>query len=155
MPTSRPSPTREQLERYAAHFNKSRSLNYFKLKLTFPELDLVRVELPVVADEHRGGLGTTAVNGGVLAAIFDLAIGCTPALLDPRRRSATVQLSMSFEQAVMGDSLVAEARVDKAGSSTLFSSARILDSRGVVCARCQGVVRMSKESWASDSPAIN
>ena len=64
--------------------------------------DRVVVELPEVRPEHLGGLGTSAVNGMVLAGLFDLAVGSTVVLVDPRRRSATVQLSMSFERAVFG-----------------------------------------------------
>ena len=49
------------------------------------EPDRVVVELPEVRAEHRGGLGTAAVNGLVLAGLFDLAVGSTVVLLDPRR----------------------------------------------------------------------
>jgi uncharacterized protein (TIGR00369 family) len=96
------------------------------------------------------------VNGGVLAGLFDLAIGCTPALVDPTKRTATMQLSISFEKPVFGDSLRVESRVNSVGKSILFASAKIFDSKGNECARCQGVVRISRLTWsAGDSPAIN
>jgi uncharacterized protein (TIGR00369 family) len=92
----------------------------------------------------------------VLAAIFDLAVGCTPGLVDPTRRTATIQLSMSFERPVLGDRLTAEAKVDTAGGSTLFSSARILDQNGKACARCQAVIRLGNVPWQSGAgPAVN
>ena len=117
---------------------------------------VVVVTLPEVRPEHRGGLGTAAINGGVIAAMFDFAIGCTPALKDPTRRAATMQLSMSFERPLVGESVRAEATIDSAGSSTLFASARMYDAQGQVCARCQGVVKVSQMKWASgQSPAIN
>lgn len=150
---SRPTP--EQLRRYAEQFTHSRVLRYFGLTISFPDGDTVQVDLDPLRPEHRGGLGTDAVNGGVLAAIFDLAIGCTPALLDPSRRTATVQLSMSFMRPVTGARLRALARIDRAGEVMLFSSAQILDEKGEVCAVCQGVVRISKLRWKSgDSPAV-
>ncbi len=149
-------PTQEQLDRFAEQFNESQTLKYFGARLSFPQGEKVVVSLPEIRPEQRGGLGTSAVNGGILASLFDLAIGCTPALLDPTRRSATVQLSMSFERPVRGDSLRAEATLDTVGSSTLFASARLYDAQGEVCARCQGVVQMSRMKWASgDSPAVN
>src|SRR5262245_58674648 len=91
-----PTPAPEQLRRYADGFNSSASLKHFGVRISFPNSEVVQVDLDPVQEWHRGGLGTDAVNGGVLAAIFDLAIGCTPALIDPSRRTATVQLSMSF-----------------------------------------------------------
>jgi uncharacterized protein (TIGR00369 family) len=153
-PVPRPDPS--LLARYAERFTQSRSLQYFGLKVRFPTPDRVEVALDEVRPEFRGGLGSEAVNGGVLAAMFDLVIGCTPALVDPTRRSATVQLSMSFERPVRGEQVVAEGWIDTAGTRTLFSSARILDANGQVCARCQGVVSISQHPWADgQSPAVN
>lgn len=155
-PTKPPRPSLELLARYAARFNESETLKFFGVRIAFPTLERVEIRMDAIRPEHRGGLGTSAVNGGVLAAMFDLALGCTPALIDPTRRSATMQLSMSFERPVFGDSLLTEARIDSARKLVLFSSARILDSSGIECARCQGVVRISRLPWQSgQSPAVN
>jgi uncharacterized protein (TIGR00369 family) len=149
-------PSAEQLERYAAAFNRSKTLQHFGLELSFPGGMQVEISLPQVRPEQRGGLGSDAVNGGVLAAVFDVTLGCTAALIDPSRRSATIQLSMSFERAVRGSSLRGIGQIDTAGDSVLFSSARIVDERGRACAHAQGVIRMSKLKWKSgESPAVN
>ena len=149
-------PSPEQLARYAEQFNQSATLRHFGVRVAFPDADTVEVRLDEVKPEQRGGLGTDAVNGGVLAAIFDLAIGCTPALIDPTRRTATMQLSMSFERPLRGDSLRAVAQIENAGDTVLFASARILNSAGMVCGRCTGVVRLSQSKWRSgESPAVN
>ncbi|CAM4450346.1 PaaI family thioesterase [Corallococcus exiguus] len=149
-------PTQAQLDRYAELFTQSLTLRHFGARMSFPEGRKVVVELPEVQPHHRGGLGSSAVNGGVLAALFDIAIGCTPALRDTTRRCATVQLSMSFERPVTGNRFHVEAVIDNGGTSTLFASAKILDAEGRVCARCQGVVRVSSQPWASgESPATN
>src|SRR5688572_7890088 len=137
----KPRPTLQQLARYTETFNASATLKYFGVKVSFPDADTVEVAIDEIKPEQRGGLGTDAINGGVLAAMFDLAIGCTPALLDPTRRSATVQLSMSFMRPVTGDHLVAIGKIDRPGGSMMFSSAVMLDGAGGVCAQCQGVVR--------------
>jgi uncharacterized protein (TIGR00369 family) len=149
-------PTQEQLDRYAQQFNQSQTLRFFGAHISFPEGQKVVVTIPELRPEHRGGLGSSAVNGGIIAAIFDLVIGSAPALLDPTRRSATMQLSMSFERPLMGNSLRAEAEIDRGGQGTLFATARMYDEHGNVCARCQGVVKRSNLRWASgESPAVN
>jgi uncharacterized protein (TIGR00369 family) len=155
-PSSPPSaPSQAQLDRYAELFNKSLTLRHIGAELSFPEGRKVVTRLPV-QPHHRGGLGSSAVNGGVLASLFDITIGCTPALRDPTRRCATVQLSMSFERPATGDELRVEAVIDHGGPSTVFASARLLDAEGRVCARCQGVVRVSSQPWANgESPATN
>ena len=152
---ARPRPSPAALARYADGFNQSQTLKFFGARVSFPTEERVRVDL-TIRPEHRGGLGSDAINGGVLAAMFDLVIGCSSALIDPTHRSATVQLSMSFERAVVGEALWAEARVDRSGGALLFASASLMNAHGEVCARCQGVVRLSSLPWASgDSPAIN
>jgi uncharacterized protein (TIGR00369 family) len=148
-------PTLEQLRAYAEPFNQSLTLKAFGLTLGFPDIATVEVLLPV-QPQHRGGMGTQAVNGGVLAAMFDLAIGCTAALVDPTRRSATVQLSMQFLRATTGDTAVARAKVVRAGSVLVFSEARIFDAEGNACARADGMCRLSSLAWEQGgSPAIN
>ncbi|MGO9830516.1 MAG: PaaI family thioesterase [Myxococcaceae bacterium] len=149
MPTS---PTLEDLAQAAERLNRSPPLAHAGVRVSFPSLDLVVAELSELRAEHRGGLGTQAVNGGVLAAVFDLVTGCTALLVDPRRPSATVQLSMSFERPVLGDSLRAEGRIDTQGSRTLFASARILDARGQRCARCQAVVALARSGARPVAP---
>ena len=148
-------PTQEQLDRYAELFTHSPTMRLLGLRVSFPRGEKVVIRLPEVHPEHRGGLGTAAVNGGVIAAMFDYAIGCSAALVDPTRRAATMQLSISLERPLRGDSIHAEATLDSVGTSTLFASARMYDAQGQVCARCQGVVKLSQMKWASGhSPAV-
>ena len=151
-----PRPTLEQLSRYSQAFNESLTLSHFGMKVSFPDQDTVEVVLDPVRPEQRGGLGSDAVNGGILAAMFDLVIGCAPALVDPTRRSATVQLSLNFMHAVRGDRVIARAHVTRAGGTLVFASASILDAKDQVCAMATGLSRMSNIPWASGgTPAIN
>lgn len=151
-----PRPTLEQLARYSEAFNQSATLAHFGMKVSFPNPDLVEVALDPVRPEQRGGLGSDAVNGGVLAAMFDLVIGCTPALVDPTRRSATVQLSINFMNAVRGERIVARAHVTRAGKQLVFAAASIFDARGQECASATGLSRLSSIPWAADgTPAVN
>ena len=152
---SRPRPTPEQLARYAAGFNATRTLQLFGVMLDYPDGETCRVTMPV-RNDHLGGLGSDAVNGGILAAVFDLAIGCTGALVDPTRRTATLQLSMNFERPLRGPVLIARGRLDRVGGRTAFSSAVIEDEIGEACARAQGVLRLTDVPWAAgDHPGMN
>ena len=153
---ARPRPTLEQLQKYATSFNASKALALFGVRVEFPDLEHVRVVSDPIREEQRGGLGTNAVNGGVLAAMFDLAIGVTPALIDPTKRAATMQLSMSFLRPVRGKRFTIDATIDRAGADTLFSSAKLFDERGQLCSTCSGLVKMSDRSWNDGhSPATN
>ena len=153
----RTPPTRETLAIYAAGFNASETLRHFGAVIEFPTIERVRASIDPIKPAHRGGLGSdAAVNGGVLAAMFDLVLGCSAALVDPTKRTATMQLSMSFLKPLRGNALVAEAWVDRAGRDTLFCSATIANEKGDVTARASGVVKLTDTPWFSgNSPAIN
>lgn len=154
MPTARP--TAAQLARYAEAFNQSATLGHFGMKVRFPDPETVEVVLDPVRPDQRGGLGSDAVNGGVLAAMFDLVIGCAPALVDPSRRSATVQLSLNFMSAVRGDRVTARAHVTRAGEKLVFAAATLFDGEGTECATATGLSRLSSIPWAADgTPAVN
>src|SRR5215813_13846056 len=86
MTAARPTP--EELDAVARLWNESQILRHLGLRIRFEPAQVV-VELPEVRPEHQGGLGTAAVNGLVLAGMFDLALGSTVVLVDTRRRSAT------------------------------------------------------------------
>lgn len=157
MPESpaRPRPTLEQLARYADEFNRSQTLQHFGTRLSFPSAERLRIDIDPIRPEQRGGLGSDAVNGGVLAAVCDLAIGCTPAMVDPTRRNATTQLSIFFERPLRGRRLRAEAWINSVGKVILFASAEILDEEDRVCARATGMVRISDKPWNNGtSPAV-
>jgi uncharacterized protein (TIGR00369 family) len=83
-------------------------------------------------------MGTEAVNGVVLAGLFDLVIGTVGWLTRPETRSATVTLAMSFFRPTQGDRVVAEARLIRAGLNLVFASAEIANASGEVTARCEG-----------------
>jgi len=143
---------RALLDRYARTFNASILLKQLSGTLSFSEAgDRVFLRIDPVLPGFRGGMGgTAAVNGGLLAAVFDFVLGITAALADPTRRSATIQLNMTFERPVEGDWFSAESWIDRGGKSTLFSSALIKDPRGEICSRASGLVRLSNVPWPKD-----
>ncbi|HSS45345.1 MAG TPA: PaaI family thioesterase [Thermoanaerobaculia bacterium] len=130
--------TLEALNALAATWNSSAPMLQLAARLDFQRVDRVRAVLDPVMPFHRGGMGTDAVNGAVLAGLFDLVIGTVGWLTRPDARSATVNLAMTFFRPTRGDRVVAEARVIKTGLNLVFAAAEILDGNGEVTARCDG-----------------
>ncbi len=135
-------PSQAELDRFAATWSDSAVCRYLGIRMSFPERTHVVIDLPQVLDGQRGGKGTDAVNGGVLAMIFDFALGATALLAPPLRRNATCQLSIDFMKGVRGNSVRAIARVDRATRTILFSSAELFDEKGQACARATGLVSL-------------
>lgn len=137
-PFSPAYPTVESLRALGDMWNASPPMKHFGARLEFERVDRVRAVIDPVTLVHRGGLGTDAVNGVVLAGLFDLVIGTVGWLTRPDTRSATVSLAMSFFRPTRGDRIVAEARLIRSGLNLVFAAAEIFDGEGRATARCDG-----------------
>ncbi len=130
--------TLEALAPLARSWNDSAPMRQLGVRLEFTRVDRVRAVIDPVLPHHRGGMGTDAVNGAVLAGLFDLAIGTVGWLTRPDTRSATVSLAMTFFRPTRGDRISVEGRLLRAGLNLVFAAAEIFDGRGEVTARCDG-----------------
>ena len=125
-----------------------------------PEGDPNRFETVMGFDlvEHRPGfcryrvaLGPQHMNrqgrphGGVVSALIDAAgmyAGNMDAETGATRRAVTVSMTCNYIGAAKGDVLVCEGRLLKAGRSTFFAEARLLDGPdGALLASGQGAYK--------------
>lgn len=149
-PFSQTYGTIESLRALAEVWNAGPPMKHFGARLEFTRVDRVRAVIDPVQTFHRGGVGTAAVNGVVLAGLFDLVIGTVGWLTRPETRSATVNLAMTFFRPTMGDRIAAEARLVRAGINLVFAAAEIFDGQGGVTARCDGMCSVA-QGKADDS----
>jgi uncharacterized protein (TIGR00369 family) len=103
---------------------------------------------------QRGGGGSADVlNGGVIAYMFDAALGCAIASanlarpemrsIDPRElRQSTINLDISYIEAAAGPRFEAHGQVVRAGRGMAFAEGRLLDADGRVCATAKGIWRV-------------
>lgn len=110
----------------------------------FTDPDAVRVRIARLEAYHRGGMGTEAVNGAVIAALCDAAVGFAGTLRTFGRRAGTAQLSIQYLRPVHGGSVEAIGRVVRAGPNLVFATAEVRDDQGALCARCDGIVAVSQ-----------
>lgn len=134
--------TQEQLNQATEIWNRSLMVKHLGFHISFPGDGTVVVALPEIQPFMLGGLGSDAVNGGVLASMFDFAVGCSAFLAVPLKRNGTVQLSVNFEKAVRGKSARCVARIERTTKNMLFCSATIHDESGAVCGRGNGIVSL-------------
>lgn len=149
-PFSEAYATLESLQALADVWNSSPPMRHLGARLEFDRVDRVRAVIDPVKPYHRGGMGTDAVNGPVLAGLFDLAIGTVGWLTRPDSRSATVTLAMTFLRPTRGNRIVVEARLLRAGTNLTFAAAEVFDERGEVTARCDGSVAVARGKFESN-----
>ena len=138
-PFSTAYPSLESLRALGEMWNASPAMKHFGARLDFERrrsgASRDRSGRPTI---HRGGLGTDAVNGVVLAGLFDLAIGTVGWLVPSRRAFGHRESRDSFFRPTRGDRVVAEARLIRSGMNLIFAAAEIFDGEGKVTARCEG-----------------
>ena len=119
--------------------------------------------LPRASPAQRGGGGggdaASVLNGGVIAYMFDGALGCAIASsllarpemrgIDPQRlRQSTINLDISYVDAASGDHCEARGKVVRASRNIAFAEGELLDARGHTCATAKGIWRIF---WPRDA----
>ena len=97
--------TEAQRAEMAAQWNQHPGMQHLGATLDLSLPGLVRATIDPLQPFHRGGLGTDAVNGAVIAGMFDLVIGLAGYLHTRGRRAGVAQLSIQFLRPVEGDRL--------------------------------------------------
>jgi acyl-coenzyme A thioesterase PaaI-like protein len=133
----------ERLEAFQAEWNEHPGMRHMGAQLDLSNPGVVRTMVDPIQPEHRGGLGTEAVNGAVIAGLFDLVIGLSGYLQTAGRRAGVAQLSIQFLRPVEGQWFEVLGWPVRTGKTLVFSAAELKDERGIVCARCDGIVAVA------------
>jgi uncharacterized protein (TIGR00369 family) len=144
--------TEAQRNDMAAHWNAHPGMRYIGARVDLSTPDLVRAVVDPIQPFHRGGLGTDAVNGAVIAGLFDLVIGLAGYLHTTGRRAGVAQLNVQFLRPVEGDRLEVTGRPTRVGRTLVFAAAELRDERGTVCAVCDGIVAVSGRAQGEQPP---
>jgi uncharacterized protein (TIGR00369 family) len=130
----------------AERWNAHHAMRYVGAAVDLSDPAVVRLIVDPVQPHHRGGLGTDAVNGVVMAGVFDLAIGLVGHFAGLRRRVGTVHLNIQHMRPVQGDRFEVRGKLVRGGRTLIFASAELFDQDGRVCARCDGMAAVVGEA---------
>lgn len=102
-----------------------------------------------VEDHHRGGGGSSAVNGAIVAYMFDGLLGaCALTTWDSDTiGQVTVSLNIQYMALVKAKKQVlGTSKVIKRGKSTVFMEGEIFDEEENLCVKCHGIYRLRKKN---------
>ena len=144
-----PELTPAQLEQLQQEWNAHPGMRHMGVRLELSTPGVVRAVVDPIREFHRGGMGTQAVNGAVIAGVFDLVIGFAGWVRTGGAQVGVAQLSAQYLRPVLGDRFTVEGRIVRAGRTFIFATAELEDENDVLCARCDGIVAVR----AIDMPA--
>lgn len=113
----------------------------------------VILRLPSVRDDQRGGGGTDALNGGVIAYMFDGALGAAAASLAWSKYGngegtpaefgeVTINLTINYVRPALGDQFEVRASAVGSGRTVAFAEGKLYDAEDRVCSTASGVWRI-------------
>jgi acyl-coenzyme A thioesterase PaaI-like protein len=127
---------------WAAQFNRLPAVEYAGITVDIEDERIVRVALPTVAEHHLGGLKLRAVNGAILAGLFDCALGVAGTVQFHGKRTGTCELSLKFMRAVFDAPIEAFSACVKRTDSLAFVESELY-SDGKLCALATGLVAVA------------
>ena len=129
-------------ERWAERMNGLPAMGLMGARLNLEDPAVVRLTLASVSAQHLGGLGTRAVNGAVIAALFDAALGIAGTLQFPGQRAGTVELSIKLMRPAFEAPLEVLGAAVKRTAHLAFTEAE-LHADGRLCAIATGIVAVA------------
>lgn len=131
-------------------FNLIPAVRHFETKLDLADPALVRVSLDKVGEHHLGGLRLRAVNGAVMAGLFDCALGVAGVLQLVGKRAGTCELSMKFMRAAFDAPLEVYAACVKRTDNLAFVESELY-SDGKLCALATGLVAVATNKGTEEA----
>jgi acyl-coenzyme A thioesterase PaaI-like protein len=135
---------------WAEQFNRLPAVRRFDIAVDLRDAAIVRVVLESIGDHHLGGLRLRAVNGAVLAGLFDCALGVAGSLQFLNQRSGTCELSMKFMRAVFDAPIEVFAACVKHTDTLAFTESALYAS-GRLCATATGMVAIASGRGGEES----
>lgn len=135
---------------WAEQFNQLPAVRRFETAIDLSDAAIVRVTLATIHEHHLGGLRLRAVNGAVLAGLFDCALGVAGTLQFRDRRAGTCELSMKFMRAVFDSPIEVFAACVKRTDTLAFAESALF-ANGRLCATATGMVAVAADRGGEEA----
>ena len=125
-------------------FNRFPGMIHLGARIDLSHSHLVDVHVDEIKPHHLGGMGTQAVNGAMISALFDCALGVAGVIhlgaWKNEGRYGTIDLSVQFLRPFFGASLKARAGVVKRAAKIAFARAELHDEQGRCCSTATAII---------------
>jgi len=121
-------------------FNSSIQLRHSGVRIDLTDIAKPLVIIDPVEEYHKGGIGTEAVNGAVIAMLADLAIGLLGLTHYAEGMTGTSNLSINYVKPLLAKKVIASAEQTEVANKRIFGIVRIMNEKEEVCAYATGAL---------------
>ncbi|MCX8490465.1 MAG: hypothetical protein ORN54_05305 [Cyclobacteriaceae bacterium] len=114
-------------------FNTSVQLQQMHIRVDLSTPSQPMVFIDEVAEMHRGGIGTEAVNGAVIAMLVDLAIGLLGVTHYAEGMTATSNLNVNYVKPLVANKVIVRTEQTEVIGKRIFGIARVMNENEEVC----------------------
>ncbi|MDY6820829.1 MAG: PaaI family thioesterase [Deferribacterota bacterium] len=135
-------------ERFFEFMNQTPFFSWAGLKIIDAHNGEATIALEV-QDHHRGGGGTEAINGGIVAYMFDGLLGMAIASKwgSDIIGQVTVSLNIEYLRMIQASTMVmGKGRVVQLTKTLAFAEGEVYDEKQVLCAKCTGIYKVFRSN---------
>jgi acyl-coenzyme A thioesterase PaaI-like protein len=121
-------------------FNRSSQLKHINARVDLSNPENPEAIIDEVTDNQKGGIGSDAINGGVIAALSDLALGLLGLLHYKDGMTATAQLTVHYLKPFRTKSIRAKAITQQVVGNRIFGTVELFNDKNEVCAIAYGAL---------------
>ncbi len=124
-------------------FNASEFSQRFGFNVTLNDSELPRCEISDIEAFHLGGIGQDFINGAVISAMLDFALGLTGLKYAELGDFATSHLNIDIARPIEKGRFYVLAKTNKQIANKVFSEATIFNYRDEPCVYATGSLRVA------------
>jgi uncharacterized protein (TIGR00369 family) len=121
-------------------FNSSIQLRHSGIRIDLSDINKPLVIIDTIEEYHKGGIGTEAVNGAVIAMLADLAIGLLGLAHYAEGMTGTSNLSINYVKPLLAKKVIVSAQQTEVLNKRIFGIVRVMNEKEEVCAYATGAL---------------
>lgn len=130
------------LPAYQNTVNTSKLFEYYGFQCDLSDRRAPILNLPVIHLHHRGGIGSDAVNGGIISCMCDFALGMVGILNLPAGPKGSADLKINFIRPLFGNTVRATTEILRQRSRMVAVRINVLNEKNVCCTQAEGRLTM-------------
>jgi acyl-coenzyme A thioesterase PaaI-like protein len=127
-------------------FNNSEFTSHLGIQVDLLAPDLPKCEILDIQPFHLGGIGQEYINGAIISAVIDLALGLTGLKYSKLGNFATCNLNIDIVRPIEKGRFYVVAKSNRQIDNKVFSEATIFNQNDVPCVYATGMIRVGISS---------